>query len=382
MISINFIKCLFACALLSLSLNIYGQKKQNNYNFTEIVKLQTTPVKFQGKTGTCWSFATTSFIESELIRMGKEETDLSEMFFVRQSYIDRAKLYVRFHGHLNFTMGAQAWDVINVIRNDGMVPQKAMPGKIINPEKHDHEEMDGVLKAYINKVIENKGGKLSPVWMDGFKGILTAYLGEYPEKFQYRNADFTPAEFTEKMQINPDDYIPLTSFSNHDYYSTYIFESPDNWSMEEIYNIPLNKLTEAVHHALKQGYTVAWAADVSDKGFRNERGLAIVPQKKWSEMKNEEIVFNKPVAQKTITAPMRQKDFDNYSTTDDHLMHIVGMAKDQLGTNYFIVKNSWGKSNPYGGFLYVSEAYFKFKTTSLLMNKKSIPADIQEKLKL
>lgn len=379
MISINFIKCLFACALLSLSLNIYGQKKQNNYNFTEIVKLQTTPVKFQGKTGTCWSFATTSFIESELIRMGKEETDLSEMFFVRQSYIDRAELYVRFHGHLNFTMGAQAWDVINVIRDDGMVPQKAMQGKIVDKKMHNHAEMDGALKAYINQIIENESGKLSPVWMDGFKGILNAYLGHYPKLFNYKNEKYSPKEFAEKMEISPSNYIPLTSFSNHEYYTSYVFESPDNWSMEKIYNLPLKKLSEVVKHSLKQGYTVAWAADVSEKGFRNDRGLAIVPEENWSEMENEEKVFNAPVPQRKITEEMRQIDFNNYSTTDDHLMHIVGLAEDQSGTTYFIVKNSWGKGNPYGGFIYVSEAYFNYKTTSLLMNKNSLPEEILEK---
>ncbi len=367
-----------------ITLLINTSFSQSRYDFQTIKRLDATPVKAQGKTGTCWVFSTLSMLESELLRMGKGQWDLAEMFVVRQSYIDRADLYVKFHGHLNFTMGAQAWDVMNVIRDDGITPQQAYPGFKMNESMHEHVEMDAVLKSFINTVIENKSGKLSPVWKDAFEGILDGYLGQYPESFTYEGKTYTPSEFRDFLEIQPDDYIPFTSFMEHEYYSTYVFESPDNWSLEEIHNLPLDVMVEMMKESVRKGYTLAWAADVSDPGFRHDKGLAVVPEKDWKYMDEEERekVFAEPIGQRKIRPEVRQKNFSNYSTTDDHLMHIVGLAKDQKGTEYFIVKNSWGTDNPFDGYLYVSEAYVKLRTTSIMLNKNAISDAVLDKLEL
>jgi len=374
---------IFIVSVLSLSFfETYEIRSQEPYNFNVIKELDATSVKSQGRTGTCWVFSTLSMMESELMRMGKGKFDLSEMFVVRQSYIDRADLYAKFHGHLNFGPGAQAWDVLNVIRDDGLVPQKTMPGFRIDSTIHDHGEMDAVLKSFVKTLVKNKTGKLSPVWKDAFEGMLEAYLGEYPETFTYKEQTYRPKEFRNYLGIKPGNYLPFTSFEDHDYYASYVFESPDNWSMEEIYNVPLEELVEIMKESVRKGYTLAWAADVSDPGFRSDAGLAIVPERHWDSYNNQEReeMFRQPVKQRDVTAEMRQQDFDNYSTTDDHLMHIVGLAEDQMGNSYFIVKNSWGVDNPYDGYLYVSEAYVKLRTTSILLNKEVLDNDIREKL--
>jgi bleomycin hydrolase len=373
----------FVLAFLVLVGVIHGSA-QNEYKFNEIKRLPATSVKNQGKTGTCWTFSTLSLIESELLREGKGHYDLSEMFIVRQSYIDRAELFVRFHGHLNFGPGAQAWDVMNVLSQDGIVPQKIYPGMKANDDMHSHSEMDGVLKGYMESVIKNENGKLSPVWDKGVQGILDAYLGKYPSSFSIQEKEYTPESFLDNLGIEPQNYIPMTSFKSHKYYSAYVFESPDNWSMESIYNVPLDRLIEVIDRAIMNGYSVAWAADVTNPGFSHSRGLAIVPQKDWEDMteSEREEVFQNPVQQRKISEQMRLEAFNNYGSTDDHLMHIIGKAKDQNGTDYFIVKNSWGTENPYDGYLYVSEAYIKYRTTSILLNKKALSEELKKKLAL
>jgi bleomycin hydrolase len=365
-----------------IGLEAFSQQP-TGYDFKEIKRIKATPVKNQGKTGTCWSFATISFMESELLRKGMGSYDLSEMFVVRQSYIDRAELYIRFHGHLNFGPGAQAWDVLEVIGNDGLVPQKVYPGMKIAPDQHNHEEMDDVLKGYMKGLLSDENKTLTPVWKEGFKGILDAYLGGYPSAFTWQDQQFSPESFIKHLDLNPDNYVPFTSFSNHPYYSQYVFESPDNWSMERINNVHLDDLIRIIDQSIEKGYTVAWAADVSDPGFSHSSGLAIVPEEDPEDLSASNIKgFSEPVPQLEITVEMRQKAFNNFSTTDDHLMHITGIAKDQNGTKYYIVKNSWGTGNPYGGYLYASEAYVRLKTMSLTVNKKPVPSDIKNKLDL
>lgn len=371
-----------ALAIIWLPLQkVYAQS--GGYQFKEHIRLPATSVKDQGRTGTCWCFGTLSFMESELLRMDKGIYDLSEMFVVRQSYLDRAELYMRFHGNINFGPGAEGWDVIHVMKDDGLVPQKTFPGKMQGGENHNHKEMDAVLEGYVDALMKSDADPLSPLWKDGFKGILNAYLGAYPSAFTYRDNRYAPQSFLAKLELDPDDYIPVTAFSNHPYYSQYVFESPDNWSMELIYNVTLDDLIRIIDYSLEQGYTLAWAADVSDPGFQYESGIAVVPGTDWDHMTGAEKnrVFESPVDQKEITMEMRQRAFDNHSTTDDHLMHITGMAKDQKGTKYYIVKNSWGTSNVYDGYLYASEAYVQLKTTSLVVNRNAIPSDIREKLK-
>jgi bleomycin hydrolase len=372
-----------ALLILQTSFGSKTLRAQEQYLFETIKKLDATSVKSQGRTGTCWVFSTLSMMESELMRMGKGEFDLSEMFIVRQSYIDRAELYMRFHGNLNFGPGAQAWDVLNVLKEDGVVPQQVLPGFKIDEDMHNHGEMDALLKSFVQSIAES-GEKLSPVWDEAYEGVLDAYLGDYPEKFNYQGESYTPSKFLDYLGIEPSDYVPFTSFMNHDYYSSYVFESPDNWSMEEINNVPPSVMIEMMKTSIKRGYTLAWAADVSDPGFRDDLGLAIVPEKDWDELSEEEQqkIFREPVEQRKVTEEMRQKEFDNYSTTDDHLMHIVGLAEGPLNTDYFIVKNSWGTGNPYGGYLYVSESYVKLRTTSILLNKDALNGEIKEKFAL
>lgn len=347
-------------SLLFLIFSVYVSG-QGAYRFDELTRLPATPVKSQGKTGTCWVFATNSLLESELLRSGKGAYDLSEMFVVRQAYLEHARLFVRFQGHLNFGPGAQAWDVINVLEKDGLVPQSVLPGMIADEQKHNHSEMDAALEGYMESIIETNGETLSPVWANGLGGILSGYLGAFPASFEWKGQEYTPQSFREYLGLNSKNYIPLTSFKDHPYFDSYVFESPDNWSMESIYNLPLDGMIQVINDAIDKGYSVAWAADVSDPGFDHNNGLAVVPEQDWELMSKEEMeaVFDAPVEQRDITEEMRQQAFNNYSTTDDHLMHIIGTATDQKGTRYYIVKNSWGTKNPYDGYLYVSEAYVR-----------------------
>lgn len=376
------------------SLTLLGQ---DGYKFSTIKELKATPVKDQYRSGTCWSFSGLSFLESELIRMGKGEFDLSEMYIVRRAYTQHADKYVRFQGKINFSGGAEFWDVFNAIKEYGLVPESAYPGLVIGEPKHVHGEMDAVLKAMLDAVIENKNKKLSPVWKTGFEGLLDAYLGKVPESFTYNNVTYTPQSFFQSLGLKIDDYVMISSFTHHPYYEKFIMESPDNWSMGEVYNLPLDEMMEVISHAIAKGYTVGWAADVSENGFSWSNGIAIVPEKdiedltdleraKWSEMTKEEkdaLVYhqNKPGKEKSITPELRQKAFDNYQTTDDHGMHIIGTAKDQNGTLYFKVKNSWGTNgSKYDGYFYASESYVRYKTMSILVHKDALPKATAKKL--
>jgi len=369
---------LFSILLFSFLINsIYAQSIFDQ--FETLAEIPATSVKDQAKTGTCWSFGTTSFIESELIRMGKGEFDISEMFTIRCTYEDHAKQYVRYHGNLNFSSGAEGWDMFNIIDTYGIVPQKTYTGLKIDPIQHDHREMDKVLKAVVDVLVDTK--KLTPVWDDAVSGILDAYLGDYPSEFEYNGKKYSPESFRNYLDINGSNYWAITSYNHHPYYSEFVFESPDNWSNGIVKNVELNDLTDIIDHALIKGYSVVWASDVSDPGFNHAKGLAIVPEKDWGAMDNQyqEEVFIKFMNQKEITSEMRQLGYDNYETTDDHLMHIVGLAKDPNGIKYYKVKNSWGTDNALGGYFYASEAYVKLRTMSIAVHKDAVPKNIAEK---
>lgn len=374
----NIYFTLISLALFLTNTSLFAQIE--NFKFETIKEIPHTSVKNQAKTGTCWSFGTTSFIESELMRMGKGTIDLSEMFTVRCTYEYHAEMFVRYHGFINFSSGAQAWDLLNVVRDYGLVPRSVYPGLRVNPKMHDHREMDKVLKAMVDVLKDEK--QLSPVWKDGISGVLDAYLGEFPKEFEYQGKKFNPKSFRDFLGIQVNDYLTFTSFTHHPYNTEFVFESPDNWSNGILKNVSLDDLIKIIDHAILNGFSVAWASDVSDKGFNNKKGLAIVPEKDWNDMKEDEIAeaFVKPIKQKVITPEMRQLGYDNYETTDDHLMHIIGMVKDSEGTKYYKVKNSWGEdSNDFGGYFYASEAYVRLRTMSILVNKNAVPKEIINK---
>ena len=372
---------------------------QNAYVFKDVKILDNTSVKNQYRSGTCWCFSGISFFESELLRMGKGEMDLSEMFVVRNSYAEKAKRYVRMHGNLNFAGGGAFNDVSWTLKNFGIVPEPAYPGLMYGEEKHVHGELDNLFKDYMDGVIENKNKKLSTAWFKGFNGLLDAYFGEYPSLFTYNGKEYTPQSFMMELGLNMDDYVMVSSFTHHPFYESFILEVPDNWGWGEVYNVKIDELTEIADYSLDKGFTVAWATDVSEKGFKWKEGLAIVPSEdiedidgleraKWdqlSDTEKQQLIYDVSTIkkEKSISQEMRQEAFDFYQTTDDHGMHIVGIAKDSNGTEYYKVKNSWGSDKHiYDGYLYVSKPFVRYKTTSFLVHKDGIPRKIREKLGL
>ena len=367
------------------------------YQFTDIKRLPATSVKDQARAGTCWSWSGISFFESEMIRMGKEPIDLSAMYIVRHAYSDKATKFVRLHGSMNFAVGGAFCDVMHVIKNYGIVPMDVYMGLNYGEPNHAFGEIDDVLAGYINAVIKNSNKKLSTAWKKGFDGILDAYLGEEPEKFEYKGKEYTPRTFADEVVgLNMDDYVSLTSFTHHPFYSQFAIEVPDNWLWGMSYNLPIDELAKVMSNAIDNGYTFAWASDVSEKGFQTSQpGVAVVPTADTKEMSGAEIAkweampkgnqtpdaFRQgPAPEKEITQEMRQQEFDNYLTTDDHGMHVIGKAKDQNGTVYYIVKNSWNQYNKFGGYFYASEPFMKYKTMNIIVHKNAIPKDIRKKL--
>ncbi|MBN1599398.1 MAG: aminopeptidase [Bacteroidales bacterium] len=365
-------------------------------NFKIIKSIPATSVKDQYMTGTCWSFSGLSFIESELIRLGRGEFDLSEMYVVHHTYERKAKRYVRMHGNINFAPGGEFNDVTDIILEYGIVPDEVYNGLLVDDEKHIHSEMDLVLEEYVKAIITNPNKNLSGVWEDGFRKVLESYLGEIPEKFEYNGEKYTPETFAGYLGINASDYIMLSSFTHEPFYESFILEVPDNWSWGEVYNVPLEEFTMIVDSAIRNGYSVAWSSDVSEDGFCFDKGMAIAPEivyascasrqkEKWDEKtkkEKEEILFNskKPVKEIYVDQELRQKAFEDYSTTDDHGMHIVGLAYDKKGNSYYYVKNSWGNDNPFNGYMFVSQPYFQYKTIAVMVHKDAIPKYIFEKI--
>ena len=367
------------------------------YQFTDIKRLPATSVKDQARAGTCWSWSGLSFFESEMIRMGKEPIDLSAMYIVRHAYSDKATKFVRLHGSMNFAVGGAFCDVMHVIKNYGIVPMDVYKGLNYGEPNHAFGEIDDVLAGYVNAVIKNSNKKLSTAWKKGFDGILDAYLGEEPEKFEYKGKEYTPRTFADEVVgLNMDDYVSLTSFTHHPFYSQFAIEVPDNWLWGMSYNLPIDELAQVMSNAIDNGYTFAWASDVSERGFQTSQpGVAVVPTTDTKEMSGAEIAkweampkgnqtpdaFRQgPAPEKEITQEMRQQEFDNYLTTDDHGMHVIGKAKDQNGTVYYIVKNSWNQYNKFGGYFYASEPFMKYKTMNIIVHKNAIPKDIRKKL--
>lgn len=393
---------LIGASVCMLSVNAFGQKKKapkqeepQGYVFTTVVENPVTSIKNQSSTGTCWCFSALSFFESEIIKAGGPEVDLAEMFVVSHAYADKAEKYVRLHGVLNFGPGSSFGDALYVMKHYGMVPNSEMEGLNYGTDAHQHGEMDAVTDAYVKAVVKNPNRKLSTAWKKGFQGILDAYLGERPEKFVVDGKEYTPKTYMESLPINLDDYVDIVSWTHIPYYEETIQEVPDNWRWEKAYNVPLEDMMAIIDNALNNGYTLAWASDVSEKGFTRD-GIGVVPdneaikkaagsdEARWigADPRNPGKTVATPGPELTITPEMRQAGYDNYQTTDDHGMHMYGIAKDQNGTKYYIIKNSWGAAGAYKGIWYVSESFVKYKTMDILVNKNAIPQDIRTKLGL
>ncbi|MGH1338263.1 MAG: aminopeptidase C [Aureispira sp.] len=370
-------------------------KSGSSYEFTVLKNLEATPVQSQGRTGTCWSFSALSFLESELMRMGKGKHELSEMWIARNAYHDKAVNYVRMHGTFNFGPGGAFHDIPYVIKKYGIVPASAYEGLNYGSETHNHAEMDKILKSMVDIVIKSPQNKrLTPSWLNAVDGVLDAYLGEKPEEFEVDGKKYNGQTYAKELGLNMDDYVVLGSFTHHPFYEQFVLAVPDNWAFGQVYNLPMEELMDVAESAVMKGYSWAWAADVSEKGFSFRDGLAIVPEdestirkrgrdnRNFSDAGAEKIgdAFTQPVKERTITQEMRQAAYDNYETTDDHGMHVTGMVKDQDGTKYFIVKNSWGKGNDCDGYFYASEAYFKYKTMNLMVHKDALPKKLAKKL--
>lgn len=385
-------------ALASSTVGVFAQETTDTtFVFTDIKVNPTTSIKDQNRTGTCWSFSGVSFIENELLKNGKGEYDLSEMYVVRQCYIDKAINFIRYYGKTNFGEGGGLLDVPYVFDKYGMLPEVAYTGLNYGEEKHNHGELAAVLTSYLNEIVKNPNKKLSTAWLNGYIGILDAYLGKVPETFTYDGKQYTPRSFADMLGLNMNDLVAVSSFTHHPFYKPFVLEVPDNWCNGQYYNVPLEEMMEIVDNAIDKGYTVLWAADVSEKGFKWYEGVALLPKvdrnkertgtelARWvklrsSEKEDELYDFKGPVEEVEATQDIRQKGFDNYETTDDHGMVIIGKAVDQKGNKYFKVKNSWDTDQVYNGYFYVSETYFKLKTMGIMINKKAIPTSITKKL--
>lgn len=374
-----------------------NDKANEGFVFTTVKENPITSIKNQNRSSTCWSFSSVGFFESELLRLGKGEFDLSEMFIVHKTMEDRAVNYVRYHGSSSFAPGGSFEDFVACYKQYGMVPQEAMPGIMYGDSMHVHNELDAVADGYVNAIAKGKFSKLTPVWKKGLSSIYDTYLGECPKEFTYKGKTYTPRTFADQvLGLNMDDYVSLTSFSHHPFYKPFIIEVEDNWRNAPGYNLPLDEFMEVMDSAVRNGYTFAWGADVSEAGF-SRNGIAVCPDMekgadlagsdmaRWLGMSKTDKVkemTSKPMPEMTITQEMRQTGFDNWETTDDHGMMIYGLAKDQTGKEYFMVKNSWGTSGKYKGIWYVSKAFVAYKTMNILIHKDAIPAAIAKKLGL
>ncbi|RLG30063.1 aminopeptidase [Methanosarcinales archaeon] len=360
------------------------EEKKDAYEFTIVKEVARTPMKNQASTSTCWCFATISFLESELLRTGKEEIDLSEMYIVRHTYPEKAKRYIRLHGETNFPHGGACHDLIDQMRIHGLVPEEVYTGLNYGEKKHNHGELGSILKSMVDAVVRNRGKRVTPRWYEAFENVLDIYLGEVPTSFTYKGKKYTPKTFlTDYLELNPDDYIEITSYTHHPFYTQFYLELPDNWTFNDrYYNVPIEDLERIVDNALNNGYSVVYGGDVSNKFFSGKKGYGIVPLKDWEDMTEKERKdgIKEPVEEKKPTQELRQKWFDNYTATDDHAMHIVGIAKDQKGHTFYLTKNSWGTDKKYDGYVYLSKPYILLNATGFMVNKNSIPEDIRKKM--
>ena len=391
-------KKLFVLAAIVLGIAA-AASAQEGFKFTdnnEVKKL--VPITNQYRSGTCWCFSTLSYLEEEIMAVGGEQMTLSQMWVVRHAYFDKAVKYVRLHGNLNFAVGGAAHDVTEMIAKYGIVPREVYTGQNYGTELPEFNEIDDVLKAYVEAIVKNGNGKLTPVWQDGLNAILDSYFGKRPETFTYKGKEYTPKSFAESLPIKMEDYIEFSSYTHHPFYSTFILEVPDNWMWHSMYNVPMGEMMQVLDAALAAGRPVAWGTDVSEKGFSRTKAIGVIPEEvakntigsdaeRWGKLSDAEkqAMINNlegPMKEKTITQEMRQEAYDNYLTTDDHGMVIVGTATDQEGNPFYKVQNSWGESGPYKGFYYFSRPFVEYKTMDIMVNKNIVPKEILKKIGL
>lgn len=387
------------CALLA-TVTILAQEKKDNtskpeYQFTTVKENPISAIGNQYRSGTCWCFSALSFVESELLRKGGKEVNLSEMWVVGHAYHDRAVKYVRMDGKMGFSAGSGFGDVFTVIDKYGIVPQDTYSGMNYGTELPEQAELDAVLKAYVDAIVRKPNKVLSTAWLNGYDGILKAYLGEYPADFSVDGVKYTPETYRDKVvKFNKNDYVNICSFSDTPWYEECPIEVCDNWRNFNGYNVPLEDLMRIIYNAIDNGYTVLWGGDVSEKGFtRQGIGVALKPEKKvkagsdqehWvgkdTEKKDTTTVAKLPEEIDEVTDSLRLDAYNRKMTTDDHGMHIYGYATDQNGTKYFMVKNSWGENNKYKGTWYMSEKFIAFKTLNIAIHKDALPKDLKKKL--
>ena len=395
-------KKIFVLALAAISaMGVMAQEAENTLEFTVVKENPITSIKNQNQAGTCWCYSSLAFIESELLRMGKGEFDFSEMYLVHNTYLDRADKAVRTHGDVSFSQGGSFYDVIYGMEAFGLVPEEEMrPGVMYGKELSNHNELSAVSDAVVAAIAKGRHRSLQtdaegmPLWKKAIESIHDIYLGVRPEKFTYNGKEYTPKSFYEELGLNADDYVSLTSYTHHPFYESFVLEIQDNWRWSKSYNLPIDELMQVFDNAIMEGYTIAWGSDVSEQGF-TRMGTAVLPEEsasadlqgsdmaKWLNLSEEEKKNTpKPTTQRWVSQEERQLAYDNWETTDDHGMQIYGIAKDQNGTEYYMVKNSWGEAGTYKGIWYASKAFVRYKTMNIVVHKDALPKDIKKKLSL
>ena len=392
-------KTLIFAALLAVGTTLFAQEEKNEgFQFTVVKENPITSTKNQNRSGTCWAYSSLGYFEAELLRMGKGEWDFSEMYLAHKTYEDRAKATVRLHGDMDFSQGGSFYDCVYCMKHYGMIPETAMPlpGTLYGDSLPNFGEFFNILTPMVKAVAKGEQKKLSPIWFKPIGATIDAYLGETPTEFTYNGKKYTPQSYMASTGLNLDDYVSLTSFTHHPFYEQFIIEVQDNWRWGLSYNLPLDEFMQVMESAVKNGYTFAWGADVSENGFSRE-GIAVCPDlqkvketsgsdyEHWfgkSAVPSRAAYTARPLPELTITQEMRQEAYDNWETTDDHGMLIYGIATDQNGKEYFMVKNSWGTDYKYKGVWYASKAFVAYKTMNILIHKNAIPKDIAKKIGL
>jgi aminopeptidase C len=389
-----FMTAALACLVSGTAI---AQEKKDSVDFTVVKENKITSIKDQNQSGTCWAYSALGFFEAELLRMGKGEHDLCESFLVYNTYMDRADKAVRTHGDASFSQGGSFYDAIYCLEHYGMVPQTAMPapGELYGDSLFNFNQLDAVASAYVQAIAKGKQKKITLTWKSDLSNIYKNYFGELPKEFRHNGKTYTPQSYVKSLGLNPADYVSLTSYTHHPFHSKFILEIQDNWRWAESYNLPLDEFMEVMDHGVRNGYCFAWGSDVSEKGFDARKGVATVPANGKTNDKTGSdaarwtgdnfkggAVINTGDDEMTITQELRQNGYDNWETTDDHGMVVYGIAKDQNGKEFFMVKNSWGEYGPYKGMFYASKAFVAYKTMNIVIHKDALPKHIAKKLGL